>query len=290
MASGSKAMDAATELLGANSTDWSLLPTLTEPAIRAIIRAVELASASDNSIILLEPQRNCRLILQLAAIPSTADHGTIAAASELVKILSTRLPPDIAQLPNVAWTAMSAELLAELRPWLAIKADAAASGTALPAELSKQAEAVAAQVAARARLLLRPPAPAGGSDVRLAPLYRYADCDDLPAGVELADPLLTPGMVPPLSSRATHFAPSGEWLASEEAERVWWARQERRANQDAAAAAAAEAGTAVVSGEYHVTSTLTATAPAAAAAAAGGGTGRPHPADARHSGSAAGRP
>lgn len=134
----------------------------------------------------------CRLILQLAAIPSTADHGTIAAASELVKILSTRLPPDIAQLPNVAWTAMSAELLAELRPWLAIKADAAASGTALPAELSKQAEAVAAQVAARARLLLRPPAPAGGSDVRLAPLYRYADCDDLPAGVELADPLVSP--------------------------------------------------------------------------------------------------
>lgn len=81
-------------------------------------------------------------------------------------------------------------------------------------------------------------------------------------------------MVPPLSSRATHFAPSGEWLASEEAERVCWARQESLATCDAAAAAAAEAGTAVVSGERHVTSKITATETATAAggrADAGGG-------------------
>lgn len=62
MASSSQAMDAASTLLAANSTDWSLLPTLTEPAIRALIRAVEVASASDNSIILLEPQRNVRRV------------------------------------------------------------------------------------------------------------------------------------------------------------------------------------------------------------------------------------
>lgn len=133
----------------------------------------------------------CRLILQLAAIPSTADHGTITAASELVNILSTRLPADIALLPNVAWTAMSAELMAELRPWLAVKAEAAASGTALPAELAKQADVVASQVAARARLLLLPPTVPGAAAPRLAMLYRYADCDDLPAGAELADPLVS---------------------------------------------------------------------------------------------------
>lgn len=60
MASSSEAMDVASDLLGANSTDWSLLATLSEAAIRALIRAVELVSASENSIIFLEPQRNVR--------------------------------------------------------------------------------------------------------------------------------------------------------------------------------------------------------------------------------------
>jgi len=126
--------------------------------------------------------------MQMLSVPEDAPDAVKAAARKLAEAVLSSQP---LIKTAAAWPRMFAQTILEMRPWLAGSA-ASSGGAAVPDDLTAQANAVAAAVRAATRsLTVAEGRPMPSVEAR-GPLYRYADCDDLPPGAEIADAAVRP--------------------------------------------------------------------------------------------------
>lgn len=217
----------------------------TAEVLRALLRYRAEDSAEDPLVEMLGPVSEdwgaivaaAVLDLRPELVQSHADLRRIARSivTDSAESIASRLLSSLPALSTRSGKAATRDASA------APPADSAAS---VPS--SSPSGAAAATTASTPQPLPTPVAAVASASVsadKPSALYRFADRDDLPCALDLADPpIVAAAGVPPLASRPAHFNKTAEFLASCVDDDVWWEAQ-------AAAAEAARRGSVVTTAD-----------------------------------------